>query len=128
MFHVGTLVVRPQSGKLTINTERFGKMDPYVKVACGGNHSQTAVAHDQHQTPTWSDSFVYKVTGEQTLTIQVFEKDNLTKDDLLGEATIQLNDVYATKNVSKWFEIKKAGAVSGQVLMSFEFYPEGQAR
>ena len=126
MFQVGTLIVRPQSGKLTINTERFGKMDPYVKIECGANHSQTAVAHDQHQTPTWSDSFIYKVTGEQTLSISVMEKDNLTKDDLLGETTIQLNDIYISKNVSKWYDIRKAGKVTGQILMSFEYYSEGQ--
>ena len=128
MFHVGTLVVRPQSAKLTISTETFGKMDPYVKISCGSNNSQTAVAEDQHKTPTWSDSFVYKVTGEQTLTAVVWEKDNISKDDLIGETTVQLSEVYMAKNVSKWYELRKGGQVTGQLLISFEYYPEGQAR
>ena len=125
MFQTGTLIVRPQSAKLTINTELFGKMDPFVKLQIGANHFETGVAHDQHKTPNWTDAFTFRINGEQTLQATVLEKDKMSKNDLLGEATVQLGDVFQRRNVSNWFEIRKGGKVTGQLLLSFEFYPEG---
>jgi hypothetical protein len=42
----GTLWVKPQTGKLTRDTDYFGKMDPYVIVRMGGNSQRTKEDHN----------------------------------------------------------------------------------
>ena len=129
MFQTGTLIVRPQSANILINTEGlFGKMDPFVKIQVGANHFETAVAHDQHKKPNWSDSFTFRINGEQTLQATVLERDNMSKHDLLGEVTVQLGEVFQRRNFSQSYEFRKDGKVTGQLMISFEFYPEGPAQ
>ena len=123
MYQVGTLIVKPQSAKITISTELFGKMDPYVKIKIGNNTYQSAVAQGQHKTPTWTDTFSFKINGESAMELTVLEKDTLSKDDLIGEATVQLGEMYLRKNGSNWHEIRKEGKVTGQIMISFEYFP-----
>ena len=125
MIQVGTLIVRPLRANLTYSTETFGKMDPYIIVKLGTNTFTTAVAENQHKTPAWTDAFTFRVNGESTAQITVMEKDTLSKDDLIGEATLQLAPVFQPKNCEVCYEIKKNGKVTGTILVSFEFYREG---
>ena len=125
MFQTGTLIVRPQAGKITIDTETFGKMDPFVKLQIGATTYQTEVAENEHKTPTWTDSFVFRINGEQTLQMSVLEQDSISSNDLIGEGVIQLADIFIKKNFSNWFEVRKDGKATASIMVSFEFYPDG---
>ncbi len=59
-----TLVAKPICAKLTIDTELFGKMDPYVKMSLGGQQFKTKTAHGMGKNPTWQDSFSFNHTNE----------------------------------------------------------------
>ena len=117
--------MRPQSARLTIDTEMFGKMDPYCKIQVGGNTQQTKVAHNAGKTPVWSDVMTYRLNNDSQMTITLYDKDHLTKDDLLGTVVIPLDEIYTRKTITNNYELRRDGKVTGQVNVTMEFSPEG---
>lgn len=68
----GTLIVRPLFGRLTHDTETFGRMDPYCKVTIGANSQQTKQAEDAGKNPNWQGAnFSFRITNEDILNVEV---------------------------------------------------------
>merc|ERR1712071_85371 len=70
------------------------KSDPYVKVICNGTTQKTKVS-EAYKNPVFeefSSTFIFPVNalGSEVF-IEVWDKDRLSKDDLMGKASIQLN-------------------------------------
>jgi len=61
-----------------------GKMDPYVKISCGGSEKfETKVATDMERDPVWNQSFVFNLEGKESdLHIRVFDKGVMSSDYL----------------------------------------------
>lgn len=125
MFGSGTLVIKPTSAQLTYSTEFLGKMDCYCTITVGGNVFRTMPAHDQGKHPNWQQVFNARVTGEQTMHVSIFDHDNVTKDDYVGECTVPLQDVYTRRNTSNWYTVNRKGRSIGQIMILLEFYPDG---
>ena len=53
----GILTLTCAEGKLTRDTEFFGKMSPYCTITHNKNKHKTKVAHEQGKTPRWKDEF-----------------------------------------------------------------------
>lgn len=127
MAGVGTVTFRPQFARLTIDTETFGKMDPYVKCNLGNNIKFTNVAHDQGKTPAWTDALTFQANNEGTIVVEVWEKDSVG-DDFLGRLSVQLGPVYTRRNVVDSGELRSdAGKVVGTINYQIEFVPNIQA-
>ena len=122
----GQLIVKPICAKLSYDTETFGSMDPYAKVTIGGNTYKTGTANDQGKNPNWQDTFTFRVQGQANMMdVYVFDKDDGSNDDFIGEAHIPLSDVFQRRNVSDWFNLTRKGSNSGQIMITLEFFPEG---
>ena len=124
-MQTGQLVIKPVSGKLTYDTEWFGKMDCYAKITVGGNVYKTRPAHDQGKNPTWQETFTAMVNGESTMHIAVYDKDDFSKDDYVGECQVPLQQVYINRTVNNWYPLMRKGKSSGQIMIIMEFYPNG---
>lgn len=124
MSRVGTLLVKPQSGDIHIDTELMGKMDPYCTVKVGIASLNTKVAHDMHKSPVWHDVLTFRLDNDDRCEITVFEKDKITKDDLIGAVVIPLREVYAKKTLYETYEISHEGKVTGRIEVGLEFFPE----
>ena len=112
------LIIRPQTAQLTRDTETFGKMDPQVLVHIGGAAYRSSVAENQGKTPFWNDTFTYQVKGnESDLHIMVNEVDMASKNDLVGEVKINLNETIQRGTTSNWYEIFYQGKSAGKVLV-----------
>ena len=109
----GQLIVKPISAKLTYDTEWFGSMDCYAKLTVGGTVYKTQSAHDQGKNPNWQATFTYQVNGEPSMHIAVYDKDDGSNDDYVGECVVPLNDVYQRRNVSNWYNLMRQGKSSG---------------
>lgn len=122
----GRLLIKPITAKLTYDTETFGKMDPYCKINLGGQQRQSTVAQDQGKNPNWQDTLDFTLNGESSFTIQVWDKDTTSKDDLIGEASVPINnDILTKKSHSGWFNLaRKGGKSSGQIMLQFDFLPD----
>ena len=105
----GTIVVKPTAAKLTYDTEWFARMDPYAKCTIGGTVHQTQVAWNQSKNPVWQDTFNYRVNGEQSMHVAVYDKDTTTRDDYIGECTIPLQQVYSNRQQSGWYNLTRRG-------------------
>jgi Ca2+-dependent lipid-binding protein, contains C2 domain len=124
MSKEGTLIVKPLTAKLTRNTETFGKMDPYCKVIIGQNFYQTAVHKDGGKNPGWNTTLTFKITNEDVIAVEVWDKDDLTKDDLVGTGSLSVSKVTSNKNkFSDWIPLTYKGKSAGSVLLDIEFIP-----
>ena len=124
-MYSGQLIIKPICAKLTYDTETFGSMDCYAKITVGGSTYKTDKAHDQGTNPNWEATFTFRVNGDQLAYVQIYDQDDGSADDFVGECQVELQQVYATRNVNKWFPLTRKGRSSGQIMMNLEFYPDG---
>ena len=87
----GNLIVKPTCAKLKYDTEYFGKMDPYVILSIGNQTYKTHTSNDSGKNPTWTDSLSFKINGENSLYMKLYDKDWGTKDDFICEGHVALN-------------------------------------
>ena len=123
-MNCGTLIVKPLCAKLTIDTEWFGKMDPYAKCTVGGTIQKTHSANDQGKTPSWSDTLSFMTNNEVSMRVEIWDKD-VGKDDFIGQCDVPLADVYAKNRANNLYTLMRKGKSSGQIMISFEFYSHG---
>lgn len=93
-----------------------GKSDPYVQASIGSQRKQSKVV-DKTLDPVWNEEFEFTGTLQELtshgLHLKVFDKDMLTRDDLLGEVRVSL-DMLLHRDVHEFSE-----ALSTQGSLSF---------
>ncbi len=92
----GIITVELVSASLTINTEMFGKMDPYVTVVYNTVSQpnkktvKTKVHKSGGQTPQWNEKFEFLVESmDDNIIFTVFDKD-MFFDDLVGNVIMKV--------------------------------------
>jgi Ca2+-dependent lipid-binding protein len=76
-------------------TELIFKGDPYCILSLGGVSKRTTVKKRTHE-PVWDENFSFDLPMDwrnQSLTVEVFDKDRITKDDFLGRTQISLGEL-----------------------------------
>lgn len=121
MKGAGALIVKPISGKLTRDTEFMGKMDPYCVVKVGNQKKRTAVHHSAGKFPCWSDTLVFDNPSEDLLTIECWDSDTASADDLVGSITIPLHNVYSSGKFLDWVNLLYKGKSAGQIRLEIEW-------
>ena len=79
-----------------------GKCDPYVKCRLEGTSMQTRVVANTYDAD-FDEEFVFEWAGRQTLSIELWDHDRSSRDDLLGAASLDLHD--ALRRDSIWLNI-----------------------
>ena len=120
----GKLLVKPLTAKLTRDTETFGKMDPYCKIWLENEIKKTKTHQDGGKYPSWNDTFTFQRNLECLLYLEVWDEDTISADDLIGETTISLSEVFEKKKTQIWYTISYKGKDAGKVLISLEFIPD----
>lgn len=124
----GNLVIKPVSANLTYSTEFFGSMDCYAKITVGSNVFKTKPAHDQGKNPNWQENFQARVNGDQSMHVAIYDQDDGSKDDYVGECQVPIGEVYQRRQCSNWYNIVRKGKSIGQIMIVLEFYPDGGAQ
>ena len=106
-----------------------GTSDPYVVVHVGSEKRKTKVIQ-KDLNPQWNEKFDILVTDVQgTLRLQVYDKDLIGSDDLIGETMIPLSTIVGKKLTQKWYTILNSSKVTGEVLISLRLpNPPGLAQ
>jgi Ca2+-dependent lipid-binding protein len=65
-----------------------------VKIYFGGQQYRTKVCSNGGKHPSWNDSFVFNATNDSNMRIEVWDEDTFTADDLIGEGSYNLMQVY----------------------------------
>lgn len=76
--------------------------DPYCRVIIDGESKQTAWKK-KRLNPIWKEKFVFDIDSSNpkhmTAKFEVYDRDELTKDDFLGEAEVDLNELTKSNTV-----------------------------
>ena len=110
----GTLTVTLVKCSGLLAADKNGKSDPYVTLTLGGAQPKATKAKSKTVDPVFNQSFSYDIKAGDTsslLALEVWDKDRGAKDDLLGEASVQLVSVFA----GKW-----SSATVGPLEFAFE--------
>lgn len=89
------LVIRVFSASNLPDVDGMGKSEPYVKVICGGHKEKTKVGKN-YKNPVYDpakSTFSFPVESPDAgveLELEVWDKDMLSSDDLIGKASVVL--------------------------------------
>ena len=106
-------------------TDLIGKSDPYAVISFGDEKEKTKTVKNS-QNPEWNFNLDIPVdeNGPQDIKIDVFDKDVIGKDKLLGSTNLKVADLQDGNNLDKqWLPLDDAK--SGEIQVSTDFQPSG---
>ncbi|KAF7038560.1 hypothetical protein CFC21_048729 [Triticum aestivum] len=100
----GLLEVHLVHAKGLSGTDFLGKVDPYVVVQYRSQERKSTTARvvfcnaDAGRNPSWNEVFRFQINSsaanvQEKLFLRIMDRDNLSRDDFLGQATINVTDL-----------------------------------
>jgi hypothetical protein len=115
----GTIVFRPVEANLTRNTDFLHKMNPYCAFIAGNQRFNSQICKHGGKHPVWNDTVTVPITNESIVTLELMDKDKITKDDSIGLAKI---DLYELQNKgSNWYPLYYKNKPAGEILLEATF-------
>lgn len=109
-FPCGVLTVRIVEGRGLRDADALGRQDPYavftLQGECRSFQKKTKVHDDGGTTPVWDETFSFDVVDHHNLQLEVFDKDLINADDLIGRTNISLLSVFKRGFKDGWVPIK----------------------
>ena len=83
-----------------------GKSDPYVVLQLGKENFKTKYI-EQDLNPVWNEIFTFDImTGQEQLSLQVFDHDEFGSDDFCGKFTLSLDAFRDQAQHDSWFTLE----------------------
>eukprot|EP01006_Ploeotia_vitrea_P054831 TRINITY_DN67927_c4_g2_i1.p1 TRINITY_DN67927_c4_g2~~TRINITY_DN67927_c4_g2_i1.p1 ORF type:complete len:1486 (-),score=295.08 TRINITY_DN67927_c4_g2_i1:135-4592(-) len=89
-----------KNGENLKDTDMIGKGDPYVIFKAGGREQKSKVISGTPD-PFWNEKFTFDVSPNESITVDVMDKDKIGKDDRLGGAVLDCRDVFQHQRVQR---------------------------
>ncbi|CAG8634886.1 3811_t:CDS:2 [Funneliformis caledonium] len=120
----GVLKVTVIEAKNLKDEDKLGKSDPYVKLMIEGKKEQTTVKSGD-LNPTYNEEFLFDIDGEKSLKLEVWDKDHIGKDDLIGKNDVKLSHAISKGSEDIWVTMREhtIGRSRGEVHLKLEFTP-----
>ncbi|CAG8440958.1 1031_t:CDS:2 [Diversispora eburnea] len=124
MGHKGTLKVIVVRGKKLKDEDAIGKSDPYCELWIKKDYKQRTSTKKGTCDPEWNETFTFNVDGDHHLYLRVLD-DDIVSDDKIGEAKVDLNEVYKAKYISTDVKLPALLGLTnhGFVQLILEFSP-----
>ncbi|XP_020115221.1 elicitor-responsive protein 3-like [Ananas comosus] len=121
----GTLEVLLVAAKGLDNTDFLCKMDPYAVLKCRTQEQKSSVASGAGDEPEWNETFVFTVSDDiSEITIKLMDKDAITADDFVGEATIPLKPLFMEGSLPPTvYNVVKDQEYRGEIKVGLAFTP-----
>ena len=99
--------------------------DPYCILSIGNQVNKTKTQY-KTLTPKYNEHFTYSWDGCDRLLIEIFDKDELTKDDHMGKVTVDLSPLLRERDstIQEWFQVmhrKKEEKRQGEIKLAISF-------
>ena len=145
----GTLQLTIADGRNLKDQDLLGKMYPYVNFQLAAATNVRAkwrckTHANGGKNPSWNDRHNFDVVeGDDRIQAQVYDEDTAS-DDLIGQASIDLNTVFARGMRDEWFPLQarlsftpaihadantihqsKSGRPAGEIRVILQFTPSG---
>jgi hypothetical protein len=69
------------------------RQDPYAVLLVGPQRLRSRTAHGGGRNPVWNQQVSFNVVSDNTLMVELFDEDAMSRDDPLGTAVIDLSRV-----------------------------------
>lgn len=109
------VIFKPVEAQLTHDTDPTGKMDPYFKIEVNGQVFISDVCKEGGKNPKWDDTFSFPLGGDGSIKVSLWDKDNISSDDLIGDSVLNLFQLGSLVNAVEWFDIYYKGEVAGKI-------------
>jgi len=111
----GLLDIRVVEARNLRSHHTFSKMDPYAKLKVGAFEvHQTNILKKGGVTPKWDSKAnpiaVQNVDGD-LLTVEIWDKDTWSADDLVGKSTLQIASLAGNGVVDRWYTVSPQGEI-----------------
>jgi len=117
----GTIVFKPIEANLTHNTDFIKKMNPYCAFIVGGQRINSQICKHGGKHPHWNDAVTVPFTNESKIMVELMDKDKITKDDHIGSFMIDLPELEAQGQSSKWYPLFYKNKPAGEILLEASF-------
>ncbi|XP_021930564.1 synaptotagmin-5 isoform X3 [Zootermopsis nevadensis] len=117
-------------------SDQGGFNDPYVRlslVPAVDNRKRQTTIHRNDPNPFFDQHFKFPVSHEdlqeKTLVLQVFDYDRFSRNDVVGEVCMSMDEFDVASNVEVWGEItknKKPPEEMQEVLLSLSYLPSAE--
>ncbi|XP_069841073.1 multiple C2 and transmembrane domain-containing protein 2 isoform X2 [Dendropsophus ebraccatus] len=100
------LTIHLREGRNLVIRDRSGTSDPYVKFKLNKKTLYKSKVIYKNLNPVWDETFVLPIQNlDQKLHIKVYDRD-LTTDDFMGAALLDLQELELNKNTEKVFRLE----------------------
>ncbi|KAJ8949692.1 hypothetical protein NQ314_008155, partial [Rhamnusium bicolor] len=135
-FDRSDLVVHLIEAHDLAGSDQGGFNDPYVRIALlpevDSRKRQTTI-HRNDANPLFDQHFKFPVSHEdlqsKTLILQVFDYDRFSRNDVIGEVTMTMNEFDIGSSIEIWGEItknKKPREELQEILVSLSYLPSAE--
>lgn len=117
-------------------SDQGGFNDPYVRLSLipeiDTRKRQTTI-HRNDPNPLFDQHFKFPISHEElqskTLVLQVFDYDRFSRNDVIGEVRMSMDEFDITSNIEVWGEItknKKPPEELQEILLSLSYLPSAE--
>ena len=122
--YIGIVTIQLVEGKNLI-VKDLTSSDPYCVLTIGLQSRKSKIKY-KTLNPTYNESFDFSWNGADQLTVEVFDKDELTRDDHMGKAEVCLEPLLRESGLvlRDWYTIrhrKHKDREQGQLLLELTF-------
>jgi len=97
------------------------KSDPYVRVFLDEKEIMKTKVIKNNLNPVWNERSGLKLSSKRNaLIFRVFDKDRFTRDDLIGEVSVNLDDLYNVKTLDRSLVLTDKGRNRGYLHVSLK--------
>lgn len=125
--HHGALELHLLEAHGLLDTDTFGKSDPYAIIYCHKEFQKSIVINGTSD-PVWNQKFVFNVNNEVTeILIKLFDKDDFVADDPLGTVVVPLTKAFTDGHLPpmRYKVLGAKGQPQGEVSLALKFTPKG---
>lgn len=124
MSDTGRICIRANSAELKKDKNIIFKADPYCVFYFGNQVLKTQPCKKGGKHPAWEETIIFERTTEQILIVQLWDKDIITKDDFIGEGSIDIVSFLVPGNQSVSIDLFHKGECIGKLFVQIEFIPQ----
>ncbi|EZG67250.1 C2 domain protein [Gregarina niphandrodes] len=96
----------------------LGRRDPYLIGTMGDQKFHTSAVNNNGKNPLWDQTFALPYNGEPTIEMEIYDRDRMRKDDLMGTGRIQLDILQIQNFIQYDVPIEKRGKPAGIVRIT----------
>ncbi|KAJ8534783.1 hypothetical protein K7X08_016511 [Anisodus acutangulus] len=101
-------------------------MNPYAVITCRTQEKKTSTASGEGSDPEWNENFLFTISrGCDEINIKIMDENTFGSDDYIGEATINLEEVFNQGEVpTSLYDLHKDGDQCGNIKLGLTFTRE----